>query len=185
MLRKHLAFATTAALLALGAAVALPGNRTDELLQSLAKSKHTLAEGITQSAKAPAEAISAKFELEDGKLSLSVYTVAKGLEVDAEHNVLQELAGSPEEASWKPETEVFKDVEHVARSATQLTLLSLSKVSLADILKKAEKDQSGTIYSITPQIHGRKAIIAVLVAAQGKSVELQYDLTTGERIVKN
>jgi hypothetical protein len=183
MTAKYLMATTLASFAVLGAAIATP-TRSDDLLQALSKSKHSLVDGIKQLSKAPTEAISAKFELEDGKLSLSVYTVAKGLDVDAEHNVLQEVAGSPEADAWTPEAEVFKDVEHVSRSSTQLTLMSLSKLSLLDVLKKAEKDQTGTAYSITPVLQGRKAVFSVLVAAQGKSVEVQYDLATGDRIKK-
>jgi hypothetical protein len=156
-----------------------------KLLPTLSKSKHTLAAGIKQAAaKATEVAISAKFELEEGKLSLSVYTAEKGLSTDAEHNVLKELAGSPEAAQWKPGVEVFKDVPHVSRASQQLTLMSLSKFSLLDILKKVEKDQAGTAFSITPVLHDRKALFVVLVAAQGKVVKLTYDLMTGE-IVKS
>jgi hypothetical protein len=154
-----------------------------KLLPTLSRSKHTLAAGIKQAAaKSPEVAISAKFELEEGKLSLSVYTAEKGLGADAEHNVLKELSGSPEAAQWKPQVEVFKDVPHVSRSAQQLALMSLSRLSLLDVLEKAEKDQRGTAFSITPVLHDRKAQFVVLVAAEGKVVELRYDLMTGERI---
>jgi hypothetical protein len=61
------------------------------------------------------------------------------------------------------------------------TLMALSKFSLADILAKAKADQAGTIYSITPVLRDRKPEFAVLVAVEGKSVELHYDLITGER----
>src|SRR5262249_32248336 len=113
MLSRNVVPVAFAALAAVVAAGFGPNRRGDEVLQALSRSKHTLADGIKQAAKSPAEAISAKFEMEDGKLSLSVYTVAKGLDADAEHNVLQELAGGPDADTWKPETEVFKDVEHV------------------------------------------------------------------------
>ena len=63
------------------------------LLKELDKSKVSLADGIRQAAKVGAAPISAKFELEDGKLSLSVVP---------EGNVLQELSGSPESAAWTP-----------------------------------------------------------------------------------
>src|SRR5882724_1038992 len=110
-----------------------------KLLAALPKSKVTLVQGIEQAAAKEA-VISAKFELEGGKLSLSVYTVEKGLGADAEHNVLKELSGSPEGSKWSPETEVFKDVPHVSRASQQLTLMSLTKVSLLDVIKRAEKD---------------------------------------------
>jgi uncharacterized membrane protein YkoI len=152
----------------------------DPLLKALSQAKHTLADGLQQVSKSPEIAISAKFELEDGKLSLSVYTAEKGLGVAAEKNVLKEYAGDPTADSWKPEVEAFKDVEHVARSAEQLTLMALSPASLADIARKAAKDQPGTVYSITPILRDRKAMFVVLVADKDKSVELEYDLMTGE-----
>ena len=155
------------------------------LLDALPKSKHTLVDGIHQASsksKPPEVAISAKFELEDGKLSLSVYAAEKGLSVPAEENVLKELAGSPEGSKWEPETEIFKDVPHVSRSSEQLTLMALSHVSLLDIIKKAEKDQTGTVFSITPVLQQRKARFVVLVAAKDKVVELVYDLMSGERV---
>ena len=153
------------------------------LLDALSKSKHTLSDGIQEAAaKSPEAAISGKFELDDGKLSLSVYTVSKGLSVDAEHNVLKELAGSPDGAKWEPKVETFTDVPHVSRASQQLTLMSLARFSLLDIIKKAQKDQAGTVFSITPTLHGRKALFVVLVAAGGKVVHLGYDLMTGEPV---
>jgi uncharacterized membrane protein YkoI len=153
------------------------------LLQELPKAKHSLLDGIHQASKAPETAISAKFELEDkGELSLSVYTAGKGLGVDAEHNVLKELAGDPTAEKWSPEVEVFKDVEHVSRAAEQLTVMSLSRLSLEDIIAKAAKDQPGTVYSVTPGVRNRKAVFTVLVAAKDRPVELVYDAMTGEAV---
>src|SRR5438128_3791201 len=103
---------------------------TQALVAALAKSKLTLSEGMRQATKGAAVPISAKFELEDGKLSLSVYTAEKGLSVIPEKNVLQELSGSPVAEKWAPSVEVFKDVPHVSRSSQQLTLMALGKASL-------------------------------------------------------
>ena len=157
-----------------------------KLLAALPKSKQTLEAGIRQaSAKSPEAPISAKFELEDkGELSLSVYVAQKGLSVDAEHNVLTEVSGTPESEKWATETEIFKDVEHVSRSAEQLTIMALSRMSLLDVVQKAQKDQPGTVYSVTPRMRDRKAMFVVLVAAQGRSVELMYDAMTGNAVKK-
>jgi hypothetical protein len=124
------------------------------LLAVLSKSQLTLADGITQAAaKALETAISAKFELDDHQhLSLSVYTAEKGLDTDAEHNVLKELAGSPEGERWRPEVEVFADAAHLKRSAAQLTLMALSPHALLDIMAKAGQEQPGTVFSITPVV---------------------------------
>src|SRR5262245_36136711 len=110
------------------------------LLAVLSQSKRTLADGIKQAAaKAPEAAISAKFELDDQKqLSLSVYTAEKGLETDAEHNVLKELAGSPDGETWSPETEVLEDAEHLKRAADQLTQMDLSQIGLLELNAKAQ-----------------------------------------------
>src|SRR5262245_38391035 len=113
-------------LVAAGTAATAAEGSDGDLLKVLSSAEQTLSAGIKQSqAKAPETAISAKFELNDaGQLSLSVYTAEKGLSVDAEHNVLKELSGSPT-ASWKPEVEVFEDVPHVSRSAQQLAVMAM------------------------------------------------------------
>jgi len=155
----------------LGWQPALAAGESKELqavAQALAKSKLSLFAGIRQASQGSAKAISAKFELEDGKLSLSVYTAEKGLAVPAEKNVLQELSGSPEQDKWTPQVEVFKDVPHVARSAEQLTLMSLGRKSLAAIIAEVRKTHPGTVFSITPSIKNHKPVAVVLVAQKGK-----------------
>ena len=136
--------------------------------QALGKNKVSLLEGIRQASLGSAAAISAKFELEDGKLSLSIYTAEKGLAVPAEDNVLQELSGSPEEDKWTPKTEVFKDVPHAARAAEQLALMSLGRKSLAAIIAEVQKTHPGTVFSITPAIKNHKPVAVVLLAQNGK-----------------
>src|SRR6267378_806397 len=145
---------------------------TQALLEALGKSKLTLSDGVRQAEKGGAVPISAKFELEDGKLSLSVYTAGKGLSVPPEQNVLQELSGSPEQDKWQPTVEVFKDVPHVARSSQQLTLMALGKSSLANIIARARKTQSGTVFSVTPVMRNHKPVAEVLVADKGKVKKL-------------
>jgi hypothetical protein len=152
-----------------------------DVLKALPSSKHTLADGVQQAGvKAPEVAISAKFEMDDkGKLSLSVYTAERGLAVDAEHNVLKELSGSPVAERWNPEVEVFEDVPHVSRSAQQLAVVALSRLSLSDVIKQATKDQPGTVYSVIPMMKDRKPVFVVKVATGGKADELSYDALTG------
>lgn len=153
------------------------------LLKLIPSSKQTIAGAIRNTVKSPEVAISAKFELDDkGQLSLSIYTAEKGLGNDAEHNVLKELSGSPEQEEWKPEVEVFKDVEHISRAAGQQTLMALSPLSLLNVIGKAEKQ--GMVFSITPVVSDHKAQFIVLVSAKNKVVELRYDLKTGA-VIKN
>ena len=147
------------------------------LLKVLSNSKHSLADGIRQVVKSTEVPISAKFELDDnGKLSLSVYTAENGLTTDAEHNVLKELSGSLEAAAWNPEVEVFKDPEHLKRAAEQQTLMALSQMSLLDVVAKAQKQQLGTVFSVTPVVVGHQPKFNVLVANSGRVITLAYDL---------
>jgi len=150
------------------AAVAEEGGDVRALVQALGKSKQTLLGGMRQAAHDKAAVISAKFELEDGKLSLSVYTAEKGLAVPAEENVLQELSGSPEQDKWNPQVEVFKDVPHVARSSEQLTLMSLARKSLPKFVAEIQKAHKGTVFSATPMIRNHKPVVVVLIAEKGK-----------------
>src|SRR5256714_9461405 len=136
--------------------------------QALVKSKLSLLAGIRQASQGSARAITAKFELEVGKLSLSVYTAEKGLAVPAEKNVLQELSGSPEQDKWTPQTEIFKDVPHVARSAEQLTVMALGRKSLAAVIAEVRKTHPGTVFSVTPTIKNHKPVAVVLVTQKGK-----------------
>jgi len=147
------------------------------LLKVLPQSKHTLADGIRQVIKSTEVPISAKFELDDnGKLSISVYTAEKGLTTDAEHNILKELSGSPEAAAWNPEVEVFKDQGHLKRAAEQQTLMALSSMSLLDVIANAQKQQRGTVFSVTPVVLNHQPKLDVLVADNGRVTELAYDL---------
>jgi hypothetical protein len=153
------------------------------LVKALPGSKITLLDGLRQATKAPEVPISAKFEFDDeGKLSLSVYTAEKGLAVDAEHNVLKELSGSPEQAKWAPKVEVFKDIPHVARSSEQLALVALSSSTLADVVSRAQKDQPGNVFSITPVVRNHKPVFVVLQANRGKVSEHVYGVMDGKAV---
>jgi len=151
------------------------------LLSRLKDSKHSLVDGIRQAEKANGPAISAKFEMKGDTLMLSVYTAKEGLSKDAEHNVLMELIGDASKAEWEPETEVFEDKPHIARSAMHLTVLQLTKLTLEDIVKKASAKQRGTVYSVIPAVRDGKPIFDVIVASpDGKSVHLGLDPSTGK-----
>jgi hypothetical protein len=152
------------------------------ICKEITKAKASLSEGIRQSSRSETP-ISAKFELDDkGKLSLSVYTAAKGPNVDAEANVLKEWAGTPDGGQWTPSAETFKDVEHVARASEQLTLMALTSKTLVEIAAKADKEQLGSTYAITPVLRGKKPYFAVQFLNKGKMTEVKYDLFTGSKM---
>jgi hypothetical protein len=169
----------TVAAFALGSALAAARQHGDDkqLLSKLSASRHTLVDGIRQAEKTDGPAISAKMEMKGDQLMLSVYTAKQGRDNDAEHNTLMELIGPATDATWKPETEVFTDKEHIARSAMQLTLLQLSRMSLSDAIKKAEAQQAGTVYSAIPAVQDGRPVVNVLVATRdGQSKHVTVDL---------
>jgi len=153
---------------------------TAALLQVLNNSKVSMTEGVRQLTKGGEAAISAKYELDDSKkLSLSVYTAEKGLAEDAEHNVLKEFSGSPEQSPWAPHAEVFEDIPHIARASEHLTLAALAHRPLADFIATAEKQNKGKVFSAIPEVQNHRPVLLVLVADQGKVKEVRYDLETG------
>jgi len=154
-------------------------NEGDPVPGKLKSAKHSLIEGIEQAQKENGVPISAKFEVEDGKLLLSVYTAKAGIDKDAEHNVLIELNGEATKPKWEPKTEVFADKAHLARSAEELTLMQMTKLSLQEAAKKAVALKKGTVYSVIPVVKDGKTIFDVAVAgADGKGVHLTIDETT-------
>jgi len=156
---------------------------TTALLRVLNNSKVSIAEGVQQLTKGGEAAISAKYELDDNKkLSLSVYTAEKGLAQDAEHNVLKEFSGSPEQTPWSPQAEVFKDIPHAARASGHLTLMALAKHSLADFITMAQKQHRGKVFSAIPEVENHRPVLVVLIADKDKVNEVRYDLETGHVI---
>jgi hypothetical protein len=169
--------ATAAAFTALHAG----GDDPAALVKALARASTRSPRAFQQVSKPPEVALSAKYEFDDkGQLSLSIYTAAKGLSVDAEHNVLKEYSGSPEQAAWTPEVEVFEDVAHVARSAQQQTLVALSSKSLLDVIALAEKTKQGRVVSIKPVLEGREAHYTVRIVVGDKVVDTKYALLDEE-----
>jgi hypothetical protein len=156
---------------------------TTALLKVLNNSKVSLADGVRQMSKGGEAPISAKFELDDSKkLSLSVYTAEKGLAQEPEHNVLKEFSGNPEQTPWSPQAEVFKDLEHVSRASEHLTLMALSKDSLAEIIAMAQRQHAGMAFSAIPEVQNHRPVLVVLLADKGKVSEVRYDLETGRTV---
>jgi hypothetical protein len=154
---------------------------SSDTITRLPSTKHTLIDGIEQAEKSGGRAISAKFEVENGKFWLSVYTAKEGLKPDAEHNTLMEFKGEADKSEWKPMTEVFQDKPHVARSAMHLTVLQVSSSSLIEAIRKASAVQSGTVYSAIPTIrNGQPTVTVALATPEGKSALVAVDLRTGK-----
>jgi hypothetical protein len=173
----------TSLLLPVAIGVAARADEAGAVTAKLGESKHTLLDGIAQAEKQAGPAISAKFEVEEGKLMLSVYTAKAGLQTDAEHNTLMELIGEAAAPTWQPKTEVFEDKAHIARSAMQLTIMQTTRLSLADLVRKAAAAKQGTVYSAIPAIKAGKPVVNVLVATPGgQSSSLVLDAAAGRPV---
>src|SRR5258707_13368517 len=68
-------------------------NADEVLVKALAGAKITLLQGIAQVAKGTEVPTEAKYEMDKGKLALTVYTSAKGFDTAAEDNSFNEYGG--------------------------------------------------------------------------------------------
>jgi hypothetical protein len=145
----------------------------------LGTAKVTLVQGIRQVQAKYGAVIEAKFELDDsGALSLSVYPVTKGLRTNSEFNVFEEAAGPATASPWKPSIEVFKDREHLTRSAFDLTIMQLSSINLATAVQRALAQQKGIAYWAIPTLRGKQPVIGIYIrSSDGKSHHLFIPVT--------
>ena len=172
-------FAITAALVVfISASAAQAEDDQAALLKALPGAKISLQQGITQVAKGTEVATEAKYEMDKGKLALTVYTSAKGFDTPAEDNAFNEYGGDATAAAWKPDKEVFADLKHIARSAQYHTLLSMTKMTIPAIIQKASP--LGTVFSVKEKIRNGKPVFEVMTAQGGTAKTTYYDLVTGE-----
>ena len=180
MTKRNVALATAFGLATLvGSFSPLLAEEVDQtLLRAIGNAKVTLAQGIAQVAKGTEVPTEAKYEMEDGKLMLSVYTSAKGFDTPAEDNSFNEYGGEATAASWAPKKEVFADLKHIARSAQYHTLLSMTKVTIPAIIQKASAQ--GTVFSVKEKVRNGKPVFEVMTAQGNTAKTTIYDLVTGE-----
>ena len=95
MMRKNLMFAIGFGLAMLGSSFAARAEEGGQaaLLKALGDAKLTLAQGIAQVAKGTEVPTEAKYEMDHGKLMLTVYTSAKGFDTAPEDNAFNEYGG--------------------------------------------------------------------------------------------
>jgi hypothetical protein len=172
-------FAIGVALISLlGASMVRAEDDQATLLKALPEAKISLQQGIAQVAKGSEVATEAKYEMDKGKLALTVYTSSKGFDTPAEDNGFNEYGGDATAAAWKPDKEVFADLKHIARSAQYHTLLSMTKMTIPAIIQKAASQ--GTVFSVKEKIRNGKPVFEVMTAQGGVAKTSYYDLITGE-----
>jgi hypothetical protein len=170
--------AMAAGLVTLAGAFAAQAAEDDALIKALAGAKITLLQGIAQVAKGTEVPSEAKYEMDKGKLALTVYTSTKGFDTAAEDNTFNEYGGDATAPAWTPEKEVFADLKHIARSAQYHTLLSMTKVTIPAIIQKASAQ--GTVFSVKEKIRNGKPVFEVMTAQGGSAKTTFFDLMTGE-----
>src|SRR5215813_8680502 len=180
MAMRNLVLATTFGLATLaGSYSSLRAEEVDQtLLRAIGNAKVTLAQGIAQVAKGTEVPTEAKYEMEDGKLMLSVYTSAKAFDTAAEDNSFNEYGGEATAAAWAPKKEVFTDLKHIARSAQYHTLLSMTKMTLPAVIQKASPQ--GTVFSVKEKVRNGKPVFEVMTVQGNNAKTTFYDLATGE-----
>src|SRR5258707_13546098 len=132
---RKLKFAFSVALMTFMSAVAALSEDAGQetLVKALAGAKISLQQGIAQVAKGTEVPTEAKYEMDKGKLALTVYTSGKGFDTAAEDNSFNEYGGEAAAAAGKPHKEGFADLKDIARPATDHTPLSVSKTTSAAI----------------------------------------------------
>ena len=140
------------------------------IIPLLKTSKVSLLDGIAFAEKTSGVVTSAKYEVENGALMLSVYTVPEG------------LGGEPETATL---TEVFADKEHIARASVHMTLFKLSKANIKQVIALALRRVPGTPIDIrNPRVANHRAVAEVVIACpSGKATTVAVDLLNGQTAV--
>ena len=137
---------------------------TPALATALKEAKVSLASGL-RAAEHEGRPISGKFELEDGKLQLSVYTMKndKFSEVIVDHKT-----------GKVAKNEAITGGDDLVAARKQAEAMAKTKVALHDVIARAEKANPGChAVSIVPEIEDGKpqADLTLLKGSASKSVD--------------
>jgi hypothetical protein len=146
------------AALALGAVLPAGAAEQDDaaLIKAMGGAKVSLQQGLAASGR-EGKPISAKFEMEDGKLQLSIYTEKAGkfFEVVVDH-----ATGSV------AKTEPITEGEDLAHAKSQSAAMAKAK---SDLKAAADKAAGGnSVVAVTPEMKAGHPVASVVVAKNGK-----------------
>src|SRR5438132_11461696 len=125
------------------------------LAKAVMTSRVSLERGLAASAS-HGQSISAKFEMEEGKLQLSVYTVKDGkyFEVIVDHNSGKVVKAEP----------ITEDEDYTA-AQSQTAAMAKAKGSLRAAVEKALRDNAGyRAVSVTPSLKDGRVVADVALA---------------------
>ena len=126
------------------------------LIKAMSGAKVTLQQGLTASEK-QGRPISAKFEMEDGKLQLSVYTEKAGKFSEV---VVDHVTGTV------AKTEPITEGEDLTHAKSQSAAMAKAKTDLKAAADKAAG--GGSVVAVTPDMKAGHPVAAVVVAKGGK-----------------
>ena len=138
------------------------------LIKALNGAKVTLQQGLTASQR-EGQPISAKFELEDGKLQLSIYAAKDGKfsEVIVDHRT-----------GKVAKSEAITSGDDLTHARAQGAAMARAKTSLKDAVDKAVRGEAGSrAVAVTPDIKDGHAVASIVLrkGQQLKTVEQPLD----------
>jgi len=137
------------------------------LIKSMGSAKVTLQQGLTAAAQ-QGQPISAKFEVEDGKFQLSVYTAKNGKfsEVIVDY------------ASGKvAKTDAITEGEDLGAARSQSAAMAKAKEDLKTAADKAAAQTAGSrAISVIPSLKGGRAVASVTLLDGGKFKTVEQSL---------
>ena|SRR5215472_9569200 len=137
------------------------------LIKAMSNAKVTLQQGLTAAAQ-EGQPISAKFEMEDGKLQLSVYTSKGGKfsEVIVDHT-----------SGKVAKTETITEGEDLAAAKAQSAAMAKAKTDLKAAADKAAAQMAGSqAVSVTPETKGGRGVASVTLIAGGQFKTVEQSL---------
>jgi hypothetical protein len=164
-MNRNTIFAVIASMMAVGASAALADDASDKVAvaKHIGSARITLQQGLAAS-EAQGQSISGKFEMDEGKFQLSVYT-AKG-------TALQEVI--VDYATGKiVKAEPLSEAEDIAAGKKQVAVMATATTTLKDAVDKAEKEAPGfRAVSVEPKSKADHpvAVVTLVKGARFKSV---------------
>src|SRR5215470_17502846 len=126
------------------------------LIKAMSGAKVTLQQGLTASER-EGRPISGKFEIEDGKLQLSIYTEKAGKFFEV---IVNHVSGSV------VKTEPITEGDDLAEAKAQSAAMAKAKSDLKSATEKAAA--GGRAVEVTPELKDGHAVASVVVAKGGK-----------------
>jgi hypothetical protein len=169
MNRRQLLLASAAALAAgmAGGALLAEEHNDPALIKLMGDAKVTLQQGLTAAAQ-EGQPISAKFEVEDGKLQLSVYTAKDGKFSEV---IVDYATGKV------AKTEAITSGDDLTAAKAQSAAMAKAKTDLKTGVNKAAAQAGGSqAVSVTPALKGERAVASVTLLSGQQLNTIEWPL---------